>query len=371
MVHLGMFMMPLHDPNRDYMTVLEEDREAVILADKLGFSECWVGEHYSTIPEGITSPLIFLASVIDAARNITFGTGVFNLPHHHPARLAGDVAMFDHLCGGRFMMGIGPGGLSTDFELFERSDPMTRGKMMIECVDTVLKIWELDAPYDIEGEYWNVRIKDSIRLDHGVGGMLKPLQKPHPPIATSVMGPASFLAKLAGQRGWIPISANFAAEGHLLGHWKTYSAGAAESGYEADPSIWRVARSILVSDDEARACDYVANPESGLHFYFDYLFQNVRRRPGAINNFKTDPSHGDDMVNARYMVDGMVIAGTPDTVLDQLVALRDRLGPFGTLVMCAHDWDDKALWTRSMQLLAEEVMPRLSQHAVAQVAAAQ
>ena len=76
----------------------------------------------------------------------------------------------------------------------------------------MLKIWESDAPYDIPGEFWNVRIKDSVRLDHGVGGMLKPLQKPHPPIATSVMSAGSFLAKLAGQRGWIPISANFAAD---------------------------------------------------------------------------------------------------------------------------------------------------------------
>ena len=364
-------MMPLHDNKRDYMTVLTEDREAVILADRLGFSECWVGEHYSTIPEGITSPLIFLASLIDATKNIKLGTGVLNMPHHHPARVAGDVAMLDHLCGGRFMMGVGPGGLSTDFELFDRRDPMTRGKMMIECIDTVLKIWESEPPYDIQGQFWNIRIKDTIRLDHGVGGMLKPLQQPHPPIATSVMGGASFMATLAGQRGWIPISANFVPANHLLGHWKNYAAGAAEKGRAADPSVWRVARSILVTESAQEARDHLADPRCSMRFYYDYLFKNATLRPGAINNFKTDPSHADEMVTLDYMLDGIVIAGTPDSVLDQLIELRDLLGPFGTLVMCAHDWDDKALWTRSMQLLAQQVMPRFSQHAAATAAAAQ
>ena len=44
-MELGLFMMPLHHPQRDYQTVLAEDREAVILADQLGFGEVWIGEH--------------------------------------------------------------------------------------------------------------------------------------------------------------------------------------------------------------------------------------------------------------------------------------------------------------------------------------
>lgn len=368
-MQLGMFMMPLHDNSRDYPTVLAEDREAVILADRLGFDEVWVGEHYSTTPEAITHPLIFLAWLADATRRIRLGTGVLNMPHHHPARVAGDVAMLDHMSGGRVMLGIGPGGLSTDFELFEKTDPMTRGKMMIESIDTILKIWESDAPYEIEGDFWNIRVKDTIRLEQGVGEMLKPLQKPHPPIATSILGGASFMATLAGQRGWIPISANFVPPRVLLGHWDRYVQGAQEKGRVADRSIWRVARSILVTDDQARADDNVANPSGGLRFYYDYLKNNSSHRPGGINNFKTDPDHPDEAVTVDYMLDGIVIAGTPDRVLDELVAVRDELGPFGSLVMCAHDWDDKPLWTRSMQLLAEDVMPRFRQHSEATAAA--
>ena len=61
----------------------------------------------------------------------------------------------------------------------------------------------------------------------------------------------------------------------------------------------------------------------------------------------------------------MIIAGSPRRVVDQLVALRDEVGHFGTLLMAGHDWDQPKLWRRSMELLATEVMPRFSEHASA------
>ncbi len=362
---LGLFMMPLHDPRRDYATVLNEDRQAIVLADRLGFSEAWIGEHYATTAEGITSPLVFLASLIDSAPSIRFGTGVLNLPQHHPARIAGDVALFDHLCGGRFLMGIGPGGLSTDFELFERTDPAARGPLMLECIDTVLKMWAGTAPYDIAGKNWNIRVKNTIRLDHGVGEMIKPLQKPHPPIATSIASRNSHSARVAGEHGWIPLSANFVPPSNVRTHWEAYAAGADAAGRRPDPGLWRVARSILVADSDAQAADYLADPRCGARFYFDYLYRNATIRPGGMNNFKARLDMADTAVTLDYMLDAMMIVGSPSTVLDRLVAFGDEIGPFGTLVMTAHDWDDGPLWRRSMALLAEEVMPRLAQHAEA------
>ena len=38
-------MMPLHPPGRNYLETLKEDREAILLADELGFAEAFVGEH--------------------------------------------------------------------------------------------------------------------------------------------------------------------------------------------------------------------------------------------------------------------------------------------------------------------------------------
>ena len=44
---LGFFTRPLHPLDKNWQTCLNEDREAIILADKLGYSEAYVGEHLS------------------------------------------------------------------------------------------------------------------------------------------------------------------------------------------------------------------------------------------------------------------------------------------------------------------------------------
>ena len=42
---IATFMMPLHPPGKNYVQSLREDREAIILADELGYEEAYVGEH--------------------------------------------------------------------------------------------------------------------------------------------------------------------------------------------------------------------------------------------------------------------------------------------------------------------------------------
>jgi hypothetical protein len=64
----------------------------------------------------------------------------------------------------------------------------------------------------------------------------------------------------------------------------------------------------------------------------------------------------------------MVISGSAQTVLDKLIALRDEIGHFGTLLATGHDWDDAVLWKSALRRLAEDVMPRFSQHADADLA---
>ena len=58
---LGFFTRPLHPLDKNWRTCLNEDREAIILADKLGYSEAYVGEHLSDKAENITSCIAFIA----------------------------------------------------------------------------------------------------------------------------------------------------------------------------------------------------------------------------------------------------------------------------------------------------------------------
>ena len=113
---LGFFTMPLHPMSRRYPDTLREDREAIILADELGFTEAFVGEHVTDLSEPISSSLLFLASLASDTRRIKLGSGTVNLPNNHPVAVASQVAMLDNLLGGRFLFGIGPGGLKSDAE---------------------------------------------------------------------------------------------------------------------------------------------------------------------------------------------------------------------------------------------------------------
>jgi alkanesulfonate monooxygenase SsuD/methylene tetrahydromethanopterin reductase-like flavin-dependent oxidoreductase (luciferase family) len=114
-MRLGIFMMPVHPPTRSFTDTLAEDEEKALYADQLGFDEMWLGEHFSASTEPIPSPLMFMAGLVPRTKNMTFGTGVICLPNHDPVKVAAEVAQFDHMSRGRFMLGVGPGGLLSDF----------------------------------------------------------------------------------------------------------------------------------------------------------------------------------------------------------------------------------------------------------------
>ena len=362
-MELGIFAMPLHHPNRDWQTVLQEDREMIIMADKLGYSEVWIGEHVASKGEPIIYPLMFLASVIGETEQIKLGTGVINLPHRHPAHVAGEVAMLDQMSNGRVLFGIGPGGLSCDAELFDHLDGEERGRMMVEAIDIMEYIWTHDPPYEFKGEYWNLSITDAVIPDLGVGSMGKPLQKPFPPIAYAMRSPRSAASELAASRNWIPIAGNFIPSDFVRSQWLGFEEACNKLGIKADRNRWRVARSILVAESDEQAHDYIHAPDGMFRFYFRYLFTlaKMRGKPGEPDEAaKAEIEAGVDQA-----LETMVIAGSADTVLDKLIAFRDEVGHFGTLVSTGHDWDDADLWRNSIRSLAEDVMPRFSQHAEA------
>src|SRR3954467_9550155 len=115
-MRLGYFTMPVHPMHRDWSQTLQEDREAVILADELGFHDAFVGEHLTDKAENVTNSFIFLATLIHATKTIKLATGTSNLSQSHPTLIAAHAAMFDHLAKGRFIFGISPGALSSDAE---------------------------------------------------------------------------------------------------------------------------------------------------------------------------------------------------------------------------------------------------------------
>ncbi|MCG6903478.1 MAG: LLM class flavin-dependent oxidoreductase, partial [Rhodobacter sp.] len=231
-----------------------------------------------------------------------------------------------------------------------------RNAMFLECINTVLKIWESHPPYNISGKYWTVSTERASMTEIGQGVMPKPLQRPHPPIVVTAVAPFSKGVTEAAARGWDPISANFLMPQWVASHWPKYVEGCQRAGRPADPANWRVAKSVFVADDLDTAREYATGPNSPYVFYYSQLFTKLVKH-GRINLFKEYRDQPDEEVTLEKVCERLIIWGTPDKVADDLLAFRDVTGDFGTLLYAGKDWTDYDLGRNSMILLAEKVKP--------------
>jgi alkanesulfonate monooxygenase SsuD/methylene tetrahydromethanopterin reductase-like flavin-dependent oxidoreductase (luciferase family) len=357
-MRLGFFTMPLHPVGKDWRQTLAEDREAILLAERLGFEEAFIGEHVTDLAETITSCLIFIATLARDTHRIRLGSGTVNLANRHPAVTAAEIAMVDTLLEGRFILGIGPGGLRSDAEMMENLDA-DRTALFVESIEHMIALWTQEPPYRLSGKKWRLSTERTWIADLGQGAMLKPFQRPHPPIVVTAILPASNGIAAAAERGWTPISANFVHPWVVKTHWPKYVEGCARAGREARGEDWRVAKSIFVADDDATVRRVTRAPGN----LFAHYFRNLQRKGQATRGnafFKHDPSVPDDALTDEYLVSQMLIAGTVNEVVDRLLAFREHVGPFGRLLYCGHDWAEPAAMRRSMELMAEKVLPALN-----------
>jgi alkanesulfonate monooxygenase SsuD/methylene tetrahydromethanopterin reductase-like flavin-dependent oxidoreductase (luciferase family) len=360
-MRLGYFTMPVHPLGRDWSQTLREDREAIILCDELGFHDAFVGEHLSDACENITNSLLFQATLIHSTKRIKLATGTTNLSQMHPVAVAVNAAMFDHLSQGRFVMGVSAGALPSDAEAIGILDE-DRNKMFAESIDVILAIWERDPPYDIDfpGNRFKVGFARTASRELGVGVLARPFQKPRPEIVGTVVAPFSPGVVLMGRRDFHPLSANFLLSKHLRSHWQNYAKGKAEAGAKADIADWRVARTIFVADDDKVARRYGRDDaNSPYRHYFGNMFAKMKRS-NRLYVFKSDREQPDEEVTLDFVMQNCVTCGSVNKVVDAILKLREETGDFGELVYAGIDWADPVLARRSLQLMAEEVMPRVN-----------
>jgi alkanesulfonate monooxygenase SsuD/methylene tetrahydromethanopterin reductase-like flavin-dependent oxidoreductase (luciferase family) len=360
-MRLGYFTMPVHPLHRKWTETLKEDRETIILADKLGFHDAFMGEHLTDRCENVTNSMLFQATLIPATKQIKLATGTTNLSQMHPVLVAVQAAMFDHMAEGRFILGISAGALVSDSEALGILDE-DRNKMLAEAIDVILAIWERDPPYDIDfpGNRYKVTTRKTADLKIGVGYMGKPYQQPRPEIVGTVVAPFSPGVVLMGKRDFHPLSANFLLSKHLKSHWENYRKGKAEAGQEADVADWRVARAIFVHDEDKVAARYGRHDaKSPYGFYFAQMLAKMKRGK-RLYVFKSHKDQPDEEITHEWVMDHCVIHGSVNKVVDAILALREEIGDFGEIVYAGMDWVDPDLAKRSMQLMAEEVMPRVN-----------
>ena len=353
-MEFGLFMMPLHPPHRGYADSYDRDIDLLVLADQLGYHEAWVGEHITEMWENAPVPELLIAKALALTERIVFATGVTMLPLHHPVDTAHRIAMLDHMARGRFYWGIGVRSLPTDLHLYgveynSMNDVREQGK---EALDVILGLWAAeDGHFGYEGKYYQVHAPENDpelqrRLHY------KPYQLPHPPIGVAASTPGSDSIRMAGERGWIPMT-NLMSH-HAAEMWNTVEEGAASTGLTANRSDYRIGREVFVGDTPEKARE---EARIVLGRPFDQHQWKNRKAGGNLAYVKVDPNMADEAVDVDYMIENVWIVGDPQECADKIRQQYEEIGGFGHLLMITHDPDDHSLVQNSMRRLMEDVAP--------------
>ena len=202
--------------DRNYTECLQEDREAIILADKLGYSEAYVGEHLTDAPSLFDD--VFQASLISDTDRSSLAPEQRTYRIHTPVCAA---AMMDHLLKGRSF--ISPGALESDAEALGIRG-IDRNEMFAEAIGHILDIWQSEPPYNLEGKHWGISTEKTLMPEIGLGPIAAYQNWPHPPIICTVVAPFSKGVIEMGKKGFLPILANL-LDKWVKTHWTNYVRG--------------------------------------------------------------------------------------------------------------------------------------------------
>lgn len=357
---LGALLMPSHPPERTIREGQLRDLEELERLDSLGFEEAWIGEHFTAAWEPCPAPDLLIAQALQRTKRIRLGPLGHLLPYHHPVELAHRVAYLDHMAEGRYQLGVGISALPTDHDLFGLDVGGGRNRRMtFESIDIMTRLWT-DGASDFQGEFWSMGETRSGFPD--LAYHLEPYQRPHPPIAIAGLTPGSDNHKLAGEKGYIPVSLGIDPDASITAkHWDAVVEGAARTGRVPDRSAWRIIRDVYVAPTDAEARDLAMGGMMG-RCWRQFLLP-IYLGLGLGRFLKRDPSMPDEAVDLEYLVDNLWFVGSPQTVANRILDLHERTGGFGRLLIVSYDaTDELEPWERSLQLLINEVRPLVHKH---------
>jgi alkanesulfonate monooxygenase SsuD/methylene tetrahydromethanopterin reductase-like flavin-dependent oxidoreductase (luciferase family) len=265
--------------------------------------------------------------------------------------------MLDHLSGGRLNFGVAASGLPSDWAMF-RVDGMSGAnrEMTREALEIILKLWMSEEPFDFDGKYWKVSKPET--MFGFLKPHIKPLQAPHPPIGVAGLSKNSDTLKLAGERGFIPMSLNL-NPGYVKSHWDSVEVGAARTGRTPNRADWRLVREIFVADTDEEAWRLSVGSMMGrmMGEYFLPLLSNF----GFKEYLKHAPEVPDSDVTVDYCARHNWLIGSPETVARRIEEVYQDVGGFGSLLVFGFDYaENPQAWHNSLRLIAEEVKPRVA-----------
>jgi alkanesulfonate monooxygenase SsuD/methylene tetrahydromethanopterin reductase-like flavin-dependent oxidoreductase (luciferase family) len=314
----------------------EEQLEQVRYARDAGFASVWATQHYLADPFQYLHPLAVLARIIPESGNMRIGTAITLMALPNPVDLAEQLATLDILSGGRLVVGAGLGYRDVEFDAFG-VPPRGRLRRFQENLDVVRRLWT-----DDEVTFSN----EAIQLDR-VRPVLRPVQRPHPPIWLA--GHTDKALRRVARMGlpWLAAATHVDLD-YLRQQVNTFHTACARHGNER-PEV-NVLQEIYVADTDEQA---TADVRSALGAKYEAYRSWGQDR--VLPESQTFDKEFDELRKGRF------ILGSPESCRDQLSTLCEVVAPSHVLLRPQWPGMPHERVMASLRRLAEEVLPGVGQ----------
>ena len=275
-------------------TVYERALQRIEIMDRTGYDAVWLTEHHFTTYS--VCPSIPVLGTYAAARtkNLRIGTAVCLAAFYHPLRLAEEIALLDILSGGRVNWGAGRGYDLDEFKTF--GVPFDESYVRFrEAVDIVVRAWTSER-LTYNGKFFSF---DNVEV------LPKPLQQPHPPVWMAASSPGTI--EWAASAGYSILMDPHATHSELGEKRELYQRKLEENGHSIEGREIPMARLLAIAPTDDKAAEVA--------------------RQGAIWMLKSyvNPSLFNVADPVKRYIDEVIIHGSPEHVVDEIVRLREEI----------------------------------------------
>jgi alkanesulfonate monooxygenase SsuD/methylene tetrahydromethanopterin reductase-like flavin-dependent oxidoreductase (luciferase family) len=333
---------PLHQLYAERLAYLDR-------LDEAGFWAYFKSEHHLTPLDAAPCPSVLLAAAAPRTRRIRLVPLVYLLPFHHPLRQVEEIAMLDHLSGGRLEVGVGRGIAPPEHEMWGLDPALARDRSE-ETLEVLLQAMQTDR-LTFRGRFWSF---DDVPVE------LHPLQQPYP----ALWYPGN--VEVAGRRGFNtvvggPIRAIAAQAARYRELFAEHRQDAARLNPQVDEPIVAGAIRVYVAPTDAEAIERARRAWAAYTHNITLLWRQAGIAPSEM---PADPSVGGDF--ERAMALDIAVVGSPERVRDHVERHAAETGT--DHLVASFSWGDldhhetMASLDRFVEAVVEPLGPRV--HAV-------
>jgi alkanesulfonate monooxygenase SsuD/methylene tetrahydromethanopterin reductase-like flavin-dependent oxidoreductase (luciferase family) len=331
----GLIISKQHPPGVPMVERFREHIDQVRAARDAGFDLIVMGQHYLSTPFQEIQTLPSLARLAAEAGTMRLGATVLLLPLLNPVDVAEQVATMDVICEGRFIFGVGLGYRDQEYEAFgvRREERVAR---FVEGLQVIKRLWSEDEVTH-HGRFFHLT---KARL------VLKPVQKPYPPIwfAANNDGAVERSGRMAD--AWV---INPHAKLNVLEHQLELYRKTLQQAGRPFPAELPMIKELYVAPDRKTAIQE-CRP------FLEAKYQAY----AAWGQDKALPQEDSFDLTFEELVRDRFIIGDSDDCVRELRRYIDALGVNCFIFRIQWPGMEQATVLRTIKLLAERVMPKLA-----------